>query len=148
MRILDLPAELIFRILELSVDTYDLRRACSPEREYAHLRTTALVCKTWAAPSQTLLWRYVQLRSAAQTGRWINSPAAGRYTTLGLVVHGRGGTWANDLGDLVLKLVLRATVGLRTLNLVFFEPISAGCIALPELKGGRLPTFVCKPVCG
>ncbi|KAJ6591529.1 hypothetical protein DFH09DRAFT_1306268 [Mycena vulgaris] len=128
--ILDLAPELIFHILELSVDAYDLRRYCNPEREYPHLRNTALVCKTWAAPSQILLWRYVNLRTASQSGRWINSAAAGRYTTLGLSIYGRGG----DLGDLVLKLVLSKTVGLQTLDLVFFEPISAECLALPELK--------------
>lgn len=133
--ILDLAPELVFRILELSVSSYDVRHYCKPECEYAHLRGAALVCSAWTAPAQMLLWRYVALRDPSQTGRWINSPAAGRYTTLGLSIHGRGGPWANDLGDLVLQLVLTRTVGLRTLDLVFFEPISADCLSVPELKG-------------
>ncbi|KAJ7446691.1 hypothetical protein FB451DRAFT_785509 [Mycena latifolia] len=134
--ILDVPPELIFRILELTVNTYDIRRYCQPEREYAHLRNTALVRKTWAAPSQMLLWRYVRLRDVPHTVRWINSPAARRYTTLGLSIHdGRRWTAAvNDPGDPILKLVLSKTVGLQTLEIVFFELISAECLALPELK--------------
>ncbi|KAJ7433265.1 hypothetical protein FB451DRAFT_1314499, partial [Mycena latifolia] len=134
--ILDVPPELIFRILELTVSTYDIRRYCQPEREYAHLRNTALVRKTWAAPSQMLLWRYVRLRDVPHTVRWINSPAARRYTTLGLSIHdGRRWTAAvNGPGDPVLKLVLSKTVGLQTLEIAFFELISAECLALPELK--------------
>ncbi|KAJ6581490.1 hypothetical protein B0H19DRAFT_1115440 [Mycena capillaripes] len=124
----DLAPELTFLILELSVRAYDVRRYCKPEREYEHLRNTALVCKAWASPSQMLLWRYVALRDPAQAGRWINSTTAGRYTTLGLSISGRG------MGDLVLRLVLSRTVGLQTLDLVFFEPIPARCLALPELK--------------
>lgn len=125
-----LPSELTFRILELSVSTYDLRRSCTPESEYLHLRNTALVCKSWIAPSQILLWRFVNLRRLSQAKRWIDSPAAGQYTTLALSIQGNGG-----VDDVVLKRVLRKTLGLRTLRLQFFTSISASSLAVPELKG-------------
>jgi len=133
---MDLAAELIFHILELSVGVYDVRRSCEPEDEYSHLRNTALVCKAWVAPSQILLWRYISLKEPSHVQRWIDRAPSGQYTTSGLYISGRG------LGDLVLPQVLRRTVGLETLHLVFFEPssdsercpVSAGCLALPELK--------------
>ncbi|KAJ7612522.1 hypothetical protein DFH06DRAFT_1243545 [Mycena polygramma] len=110
---MSIPPELILRILELSLssESYDIRRYCKPEREYEHLRSTALVCKRWTAPSEMLLWRYVSLTSPLHVERWLNSTAAGRYTTLGLRINGRG------LWEARLRLVLGRTVGLETLDL-------------------------------
>ncbi|KAJ7509449.1 hypothetical protein B0H11DRAFT_2216366 [Mycena galericulata] len=133
---LDLPPELIFRILELSVRVYMLPLYCKPQDEYPHLCTTALVCKAWTAPSQILLWRYVSLRSELQAERWVNSPATSQYTTAGLWMYGRvvdsGGarTWGSSL----VKTVLSRAAGLKALEIVFFEPITAECLALPCLK--------------
>ncbi|KAJ7612498.1 hypothetical protein DFH06DRAFT_1243460 [Mycena polygramma] len=126
---MSIPPELILRILELSLssESYDIRRYCKPEREYEHLRTTALVCKRWTAPSEMLLWRYVSLTSPLHVERWLNSTAAGRYTTLGLRINGRG------LWEARLRLVLGRTVGLETPDLVFCA-VSATCLSLPELK--------------
>ncbi|KAF7356699.1 hypothetical protein MVEN_01004600 [Mycena venus] len=101
-----LPPELLFHILELSVSPYDLRRSCNPEHEYPHLRSTALVCRAWLAPSQMLLWRYVSLSKTSHVQRWIDSPA--EYTTVGL------------------------TIGLKTLRLIF---ITVECLSLPVLRG-------------
>ncbi|KAJ7504338.1 hypothetical protein B0H11DRAFT_1981744 [Mycena galericulata] len=128
--ILDLPPEITFRILELtlSVSTYDMRHYCTPEAEYQYLQTMAFVHTSWVAPSQILLWRYVSLHNALHVRRWVNSPAAGRYTTLGMSIYGR------DMSGDVLTCVLSKTVGLQTLELAFFEPISLATLALPQLR--------------
>ncbi|KAJ7765500.1 hypothetical protein DFH07DRAFT_955745 [Mycena maculata] len=126
--ILDLPFELVFHVLELNVSAYDLRHHCTPDHEYRYLCGTALVSKAWATPSQTLLWRYISLRNPSQARRWIDSPATGQYTTLGLSIYG----W--KIEDAVLRRVLSKTIGLRTLALSSFQSISGACFALPELK--------------
>ncbi|KAJ7509454.1 hypothetical protein B0H11DRAFT_2216370 [Mycena galericulata] len=133
--LLDLPPELLFRILESIVSVYDIRLYCKPRDEYAHLRTTALVCKAWTTPSQILLWRYVSLRSKTQAQAWVNCPAAGRYTTWGLWMYGRvfdAGvrTWDSSL----VRAVLGRTVGLQALEFLFFDPFPAECLTLPCLK--------------
>ncbi|KAJ7765501.1 hypothetical protein DFH07DRAFT_770210 [Mycena maculata] len=129
----DLPPELILCILEHSVGPHDMRFGLTmPYRDYPLLRNTALVCKAWVAPSQTLLWRYVSLCGRSEVNRWIDSPTPRQYATLGLSIHG----W--QLRDSSLQRVLSKTVGLQTLHLMAFdrEFISAACLSVPELKGG------------
>lgn len=108
-----LAPELVLRILELSRDHDKTSpRTSNPRRDYPNLRNYSLVARSWTAPAQLLLSRYMVLRTEREARGWLEQQAQHptRTEELWLFPH-------PSIDSTVLRAVVDACVELQCLAL-------------------------------
>lgn len=132
-----LPTELLFRILTLVTADSTSRYIEGPfHSPCAVLRAAAVVCKSWTAPAQELLWKRVTIVSQDEAEAFITSGAAGSSRTVSLMCQSDGETPFDDatVGD-----VLAVCNGLKEFLLGGFRKLGSDVLCLPSLTGAPPP---------